>query len=129
MKNSPKISESEWQVMQVIWKKSPITTNEVVKELTPKSRWKPKTIMTLLNRLVKKGALRFEKDGRAYEYYPLISENECVKAKNRSFLKRVYGGALKPMLADFLEDAELTDQEIAELKSMLDKGNSNGKVS
>lgn len=121
MKKIPKISDSEWQVMKVVWGKSPISTNEVVEKLTAVTHWKPKTIMTLLNRLVKKGALGFEKKGRVYHYHPQVREAECIKAESRSFLNRVHGGTLKPMLAHFLEEADLTDDEIEELKNILDE--------
>ena len=122
MQNGPRISDAEWLVMQTVWGRSPITAAEVIEALAPATTWKPKTAMTLLNRLVKKGVLGFEKKGRAYHYYPLVEQDQCVKAENRSFLQRVYGGALKPMLADFLEEAELSKEDIEELKQMLDKG-------
>ena len=121
MQKTPKISDAEWQVMRVTWSKSPITANEVVEALSPSTTWKPKTIMTLINRLVKKGALGFEKNGRAYRYSPLVEESECVRSESRSFLERVYGGALQPMLANFLEDGELSREEIEELKRILDQ--------
>ena len=76
--------------------------------------------MTLLNRLVKKGALGYEKKGRAYHYHPLVEEADCARAERRSLLERVYGGSLQPMLASFLEDADLSAAEIEELKRMLD---------
>jgi len=94
MKDVPRISDAEWLAMKAVWARSPITANEVVDALFDTTPWKPKTIMTLLNRLVKKGALGFEKEGRAYRYYPLVGEAECVRAKRRSFLERVYGGSL-----------------------------------
>lgn len=122
MQNGPRISDAEWLVMQTVWGRSPITAAEVIEALAPATTWKPKTTMTLLNRLVKKGVLGFEKKGRAYHYYPLVEQDECVKAENQSFLQRVYGGALKPMLADFLEEADLSKEDIEELKQMLDKG-------
>lgn len=122
MRQTPKISDAEWLVMQVVWRKSPITAAEVVQSLAPTTTWKPKTAMTLLNRLVKKGAVGFRKEGRAYQYYPLVEQTDYVKAENRSFLKRVYGGALKPMLVDFLEEADLSKEDIEELRRILDKG-------
>lgn len=120
MKKLPRISESEWQVMRVLWAEAPRTANEVVEALNH-MKWKPKTIKTLINRLVKKKALGFDKKGRAYHYYPLVDEVECIKAENHSFLRRVYGGALMPMLANLLEDAELTPDEIEDLKRILDE--------
>jgi BlaI family transcriptional regulator, penicillinase repressor len=122
MNDPSPISDAEWLVMQVVWKSSPLTAAQVVEELSAKTKWKPKTVMTLLNRLVKKGVLGFEKKGRAFHYYSLIEQNECVKAENRSFIQRVYGGALKPVLVDFLEDADLSKEDVEELKRILDKG-------
>ena len=121
MKNAPKISEAEWRVMKVLWARSPASTNEVVEALAQLTPWKPKTTMTLLNRLVKKGALGFEKIGRAYHYYPLVDEATCVRTESRSFLERVYGGALSPMLAHFLGETKLSRREIDDLKRILDE--------
>jgi BlaI family transcriptional regulator, penicillinase repressor len=121
MKRTPRISESEWQVMRVLWGKSPATANDVVEALGASTSWKPKTIKTLLNRLVKKRALGFRQVGREYQYFPLVAEADCRKEESRSFLGRVYGGALKPMLASFLEDHDLSAEEIAELKRLLDE--------
>jgi BlaI family transcriptional regulator, penicillinase repressor len=115
------ISDTEWLVMQVVWRRSPITATEVIEELAPRTTWKPKTVMTLLNRLVKKGNLAFHKKGRAYHYYPLRDQAHCVRAESRSFVQRVYGGALKPMLASFLEDADLSREDVEELKRILDR--------
>jgi BlaI family penicillinase repressor len=117
----PKISESEWLVMQVLWLRNPLTANEVVEKLTGRTKWKPKTVKTLINRLVKKGAVRFQKEGRKYRYYPAVSESKYVRTETRSFLRRVYRGATKPMLAAFLEDAELSPEDIREFKRILDQ--------
>jgi len=121
MRQIPKISESEWAVMKAIWDEHPVTANRVVEALSGSTPWKPKTIKTLLNRLVKKGAVGYESKGREYHYYPLIEETVFVKAESRSFLKRVFGGAVKPMLATMVESEDLSPEDIEELKSILDK--------
>ncbi len=121
MNNIPQISDTEWQVMKVIWTNSPITANQVIGELEGSTKWKPKTIKTLLGRLVKKNALGFYKEGREYYYYSLVSEKECIHAENKSFLKKVYGGAFNVMLASFLEEEKLTAAEINELKKIIEK--------
>ena len=121
MKTLPKISESEWLVMRILWSKGPLTANEVVKELTGKTKWKPKTIKTLITRLMKKGAVKFEKEGRKYRYYPAVSQAECVRMERRSFVRRVYGGTTRPMLAAFLEDAKLSAEDISELRKILEQ--------
>ena len=119
MEKMPKISDSEWLVMQVLWSKGPLTADGVVKELARKTKWKPKTIKTLINRLVKKGAVKFKKEGRKYRYFPAVSKAKCVRRERRSFVRRVYGGATRPMLAAFLEDSELSKEDITELKKIL----------
>lgn len=121
MTRVPRISESEWSVMKCLWAKSPSTANEVVDALSARSTWKPKTIKTLLNRLVRKKALGYKKDGREYQYYPLVAEAECVRAESQSFLRRVHDGALKPMLASFLETEDLSQEDIEELKRILNR--------
>ena len=121
MKKLPKISESEWLVMRVLWKKSPLTANEIVEELAGNTDWKPKTIKTLITRLTKKGAVKFEKEGRLYKYHSAVSKDECVRMERRSFVRRVYGGINKPMLAAFLEDADLSAEDISELRKILEQ--------
>ena len=119
MSKVPKISESEWLVMKVIWDENPISSNRVVDILSDSTRWNPKTIKTLLSRLVKKGAVGHESEGRSYLYYPLIEESVLVKAESKSFLTRVFRGALKPMIATMVESEELSEEELEELRSLL----------
>ncbi len=82
MEKLPKISESEWLVMQVLWSKGPLTANEVVEQLAKKTKWNPRTVKTLINRLLKKGALNFQKQGRQYRYFAAVSESKCVRKEN-----------------------------------------------
>jgi BlaI family penicillinase repressor len=88
------ISEAEYQVMKIIWERVPISTNDIIVSLEQTTSWKPKTIGTLLARLVKKGALRFEKSGRVFVYTPLVDEPEVLESESDTFLKRFYYGAL-----------------------------------
>jgi len=122
MKRVPRVSDTEWEIMKVIWAKAPCSAGELIKSLTKiDSTWHPKTIKTFLTRLVAKGALGFEKEGNAYLYRPLVSEKECVDAASESFLARVFGGSFKPMLAHFVEQNKLTTEEIQELRRLLDE--------
>ncbi|CBZ02566.1 BlaI/MecI/CopY family transcriptional regulator [Clostridium botulinum] len=123
MGDIPKISETEWKVMKIIWSNPYITANEVIDILDDYVEWKPKTVKTLLNRLLNKGAIHFEKEGREYKYYPLVSEDECIKEENKSFLDRVYNGAFKTMIANFIEEQNLTKEDIDDLKKLLEKNN------
>ena len=122
MKAIPQISETEWEVMKVVWAKAPLSAAEIIEALmAADSTWHPKTAKTLLNRLVKKKALGFKKEGRAYLYRPLVQETDCALAESESFLERVFGGSLKPMLAHFVERKKLSASEIQELKRLLDR--------
>lgn len=120
MPQPPRISESEWELMKICWSRSPASAQDIIGRLAAtQGDWHPKTVKTLLNRLVKKGALGFTRDGRAYLYHPRVAEKDCVWAASESFLERVFGGSLKPMLAYFVENGRLAPAEIAELKKLL----------
>jgi BlaI family transcriptional regulator, penicillinase repressor len=121
MKDMPKISEAEWVIMQVLWARGGLTANEIVARLEGKVQWNPRTIRTLINRLLNKRAIRFDKQGREYRYSPAVSEEQCTRYERLSFLGRVYRGATKPMLAAFLEEAKLSKKDIAELKAILEE--------
>ena len=121
MKKTPQVSEAERVVMQVLWSQGPLTANEIIERLRGKVKWNPRTIRTLISRLLNKHALDFDKEGKEYRYSPVVTEQECVKHERISFLKRVYGGATKPMIAAFIEDAKFSKNDIAELKAMLDQ--------
>ncbi len=122
MKRVPRISETEWEVMKVVWAKGPCSAGEIIETLAGSDpSWHPKTVKTYLTRLVGKGALGFRKEGRAYQYRALVKETECVSAASESFLERVFGGSLKPMLAHFVEHKKLSPVEIKELKDLLEE--------
>ena len=117
----PEISDSEWEVMNVIWGRSPLTASEIVDMLAGKKQWSPRTVKTLLNRLVKKKALAYEVTGNRYLYRPNIAREFCVRHEGRSFMNRVFGGAAGAMLAHFVEDANLSLTEIENLKKILNR--------
>lgn len=122
MKSEPKISNTEWEIMRVVWMKHPITANEIIDQLTAAdASWHPKTARTLLARLVQKKALEYEERGRAYVYSPLVSEQECLANASESFLERFFGGSLKPMFAHFVGQRRLTKKEVEELRSLLEE--------
>lgn len=120
MNRIPRISETEWEVMRIIWTKAPCSAGEVIEALSRRDpTWHPKTVKAFLSRLVRKKALGFRKEGRAYLYRPLVQEKDCVDAASESFLERVFGGSLKPMLAHFVERKKLSEEEIRELRRLL----------
>lgn len=119
MKKLPQISEAEFEVMKVIWKYAPISTNEVTEKLTQTTDWSPKTIQTMLKRLVNKKALTYEKQSRVFVYTPLIQQDEYIRQKSNSFLDRFYDGNIVSMLSSYLKDEKLSDSEIDSLRSLL----------
>jgi len=116
-----RISDAEWQVMKVLWSKSPLTASLIVEYLKPETSWSPKTIQTLIARLVKKGALEVKKEVSPNQYYSLVSQEECMREETNSFLQKVYGGSLHLLIANFVKNENLSPKEIQELKNLLDE--------
>ena len=110
--------------MNVVWTKGPTAAAGIVDALQAADpSWHPKTVGTLLNRLVRKGALAFRKEGRGYTYYARVRREACVAAESDTFLKRLFGGSFKPMLAYMVENKKLTSDEISELQGILNQIN------
>ena len=127
MSSLPQISEAEFEVMKVIWKYAPINTNEVTERLTKTTNWSPKTIQTLLKRLVAKKALTYEKQSRVFVYTPLVEKSEYLDQESNSFLEKYYNGDLAAFVSAYLENDRLSESEINTLRSLLSKkGNNRG---
>ena len=121
----PNISESEWSVMEALWESSPQTASEVTRILRPTMNWAENTVRTLLTRLVEKGALATgENASGTRTYLPAVKREACVRAESDSFMQRIFGGAAKPLLVHFAQNAKLSAEEVKELKKLLD-GNLN----
>lgn len=119
MKALPQISEAEFQVMKIVWEHAPVSTNQVTEYLVRTTKWSPKTIQTMLKRLVQKKALTYDKEGRVFIYTPLIGQQDYVNQESRHFLQRFYNGNLVSMMTVFLDMEELSQQEVDELKELL----------
>lgn len=117
--SAPSISDAEWVVMMEFWKLGEATAKRIVAELEGRQQWKPKTVQTLINRLVQKGALGFRKEGREHVYRPLFEEAQCVHEASKSFVDRVFRGRLAPLLACFLEREECSKEQIEEMRQLL----------
>lgn len=122
----PQISEAEFEVMKVVWKHSPISTNEITERLTQTTVWSPKTIQTLIKRLVTKGALSYEKQSRVFVYTPLVQESEYIDQESNSFLKRFYDGNITAMLSAYIENDRLSEDDIDSLRALLSKKSKKG---
>ena len=116
----PRISDAEWEVMRVVWESHPIDAATVAAEVRGRRDWSEQTVKTLLGRLVRKGALRYDVEGKRYLYRPAVSRSESVRRASRSFLERVFGGATRPALLQFVRESDLSPEEIAELERLLE---------
>ena len=121
MKTLPQISEAEYEVMKIVWKYAPVSTNEITEKLLQTTSWSPKTIQTLIKRLVKKGALTYEKQSRMFVYTPAVREKEYVGQESNSFLKRYYDGDITAMVSAYIENDKLSESELDTLRSLLSK--------
>jgi BlaI family transcriptional regulator, penicillinase repressor len=117
--NAP-ISEAESRVMEVLWLQAPLSSEQIVAAIQKHSDWHEKTIRTLLNRLLGKGAVEATRDGRRYLYTPLLSRAQWQSQESRSLLDRVFGGRVAPLLAHFSQHEKLSAKDIAELRKLVD---------
>ena len=115
------ISEAESLVREVLWERAPRGAEDVMAELAASRDWREGTVKTLLNRLLRKGAVRAEKDGRRYLYHPLISREDWVTGQSRHLLDRLFDGRLAPMVAHFSRSKALSRKDIAELRKLLEE--------
>ncbi|BAH05405.1 hypothetical protein CKR_0354 [Clostridium kluyveri NBRC 12016] len=113
------ISDAELEIMKIIWKSPNITANKIIEKLKGKTEWKPNTIKTLINRLLNKGAIDFQKEGKEYYYYNLINEEEYKISESKSFLNKIFNGSLNLMLMNFIKTKNLSEKDIEELKKIL----------
>lgn len=129
MGDLPQISEAEYEVIKIIWKHAPISTNEITERLLQTTNWSPKTIQTLIKRLVIKGTLTYEKQSRMFVYTPVVKEHDYINQKSNSFLERYYDGDITAMLSAYIENDRLSETEIDTLQSLLSKQSKKGSNS
>ena len=113
------ISEAEAQVMEVLWATSPLATEDIAAELQGRQGWQLATIKTLLNRLLNKGAITAQKDGRRYLYSPLLQRSAWVDEQASGLLNRLFGGSLAPLVAQFTSQRKLKPADLAAIKQLL----------
>ena len=121
------ISEAESVVMDVLWARSPLGADEVAAALADRRDWQDATIKTLLNRLLNKGAIRAEKDGRRYLYSPMVKREDWVLAESRGLLERLFDGRVAPLVAHFSAHRKLSKKDVAELRKLLEEIDDGGQ--
>ncbi|KQZ60347.1 MULTISPECIES: BlaI/MecI/CopY family transcriptional regulator [unclassified Lysobacter] len=115
------ISEAESVVMDVLWRRHPLAAEDVVAALSERQDWQEATIKTLLNRLLNKGAVRAEKQGRRYLYAPVLKREDWVLEESQGLLQRLFDGRVAPLVAHFSEQRKLSRKDIAELRKLLEE--------
>jgi len=118
---NPAISEAESQVMERLWRVAPQGSEELAAALQPETAWHENTVRTLLNRLVRKGAVRAEREGRRYLYSPVLTREQWQAHESRSLLDRVFGGKVAPLLVHFSRNEKLSAKDVAELRKLVDQ--------
>ena len=115
------ISEAESAVLAVLWEKGTATADDVVAALAKARDWHDSTVKTLLGRLLKKGAVRAEKDGRRFIYSPTLAREEWLSQESESLLNRLYGGRVAPLVAHFSRHRKLSKRDVRELKRLIEE--------
>jgi BlaI family transcriptional regulator, penicillinase repressor len=115
------ISEAESAVMDVLWRRQPLAADEVAAELAPLRGWQEATVKTLLNRLLNKGAIRAERDGRRYLYAPVLRREDWVLDESQGLLERLFDGRVAPLVVHFSTHRRLSRKDIAELRRLLEE--------
>jgi BlaI family transcriptional regulator, penicillinase repressor len=121
MKVPESISEAESAVLAVLWDRGPATAEDVSAALAAPRGWQDSTVKTLLGRLLKKGAVRAQKDGRRFIYTPALAREEWLSRESESLLNRLYGGRVAPLVAHFSRHRKLTKRDIRELKRLIEE--------
>ena len=114
------ISNTEFEVLQALCKVHPADAQSIVTELNKDKAWHEKTVKTLLGRMVKKGAIEFEKSGRSYIYSPVLEIEAYQVQESKSLVERLFNGRIAPLVTGFAKDKNLSKQDIDELKNLID---------
>ena len=115
-----KISAAESLVMEVLWRASPLAAEDVAAAVGPDQNWSVATVKTLLNRLLTKKAVSAERVGRRYLYAPLIARADYVREESQTLIDRLFDGKLAPLVSHFAETKQLSAEDIAELKRLIE---------
>ena len=114
-----RISSAEHEVMEVLWRESPLTAIEVAERVPAERAWSIRTVKTLLSRLLAKGVLSHEEEGRRYLYRPAVDRDDYVTQESRRLLDRLFGGRVTPLVAHLAERRDLSESDIAEIEALL----------
>jgi len=115
------ISDAESRIMEALWRKSPLTAEQVIAAVGPDNGWAPATVKTLITRLLKKKAIAGAKEADGYCYRPLIARAAWVQSESQGLLDRLFKGEVAPLVAHFAENRRLTAKDVKQLKALIAK--------
>jgi predicted transcriptional regulator len=121
------ISEAESQIMEALWRKTPLTAERIIDKVGKANGWAPGTVRTLITRLLRKKAIAGAREGEAYCYRPLIARSAWVQAESQGLLDRLFKGEVAPLVAHFAESRQLSAKDIKQLKALISKIEEDGK--
>jgi len=121
------LSDGEWKLMSLLWNSAPKTVSQLVNDLKNDTAWTKGTVFMMLTRLLEKGYVRFEEQGRIKQYYPLLQQEEAAKQETETFLSKVYGGSLHMMVSSMVDHHALSREDIDELYQILKRAETTTK--
>ena len=113
------ISAAESRIMDALWRRSPLTAEEIVAEVAEPQGWSEATVKSLVNRLLTKGAIEAEKAGRRYLYRPRVDRLAYLSQESRGLLDRLFDGRIAPLVSHFSKTDQLSPEDVAELKRLI----------
>lgn len=116
-----KISEAESQVMDALWRKGPLTPEEIIGATAKANHWSSGTVRTLITRLLRKGALAGARREGGYYYRPLISREDYVRSESQMLLDRLFGGQAAPLVAHLVTERALSPAELKKLRKLMEE--------
>jgi BlaI family penicillinase repressor len=120
-KKKVQISAAESQVMEALWRKTPLTPEEIIAATAKENGWGPGTVRTLITRLLRKGALAGARQDGGYFYKPLISRADYIRSESQVLLDRLFGGQVAPLVTHFVTQQKLTTADIKKLKKLIEQ--------
>ena len=119
VKSDREIFESEWAILQTVWKLEPCAAPTVQEALQEKKKWSYSTVKTIMDRMVKKGLLKKEKICNLYLYQSGISQSQAQKSEVMKTLKRAFNGTLTPLMQFLLEHEDMADEDLIDLERII----------
>lgn len=121
MKEKTTLTEAEWKIMQLLWEKCSMTMMEITRALEKQTGWTKNTVTTLLKRMIQKGTVHVDETGSVKRYRPIADKEKVTREQTDTLLKRLFSGKASLLVANLVERGNMTEDEISEIKSMLEK--------